>query len=68
MTEPLSIFTAPPRSEQTATISADLLEAYVELERAAYCQCVNECDASILNLYVAYNRVRELSGRRAVKE
>jgi hypothetical protein len=25
MTEPLSIFTAPPRSEQTATIPADLL-------------------------------------------
>lgn len=60
MTEPLSIFTAPPRSEQTATISADLLAAYVELQRAAEYQLRYHRDHSIGMLADACALVKKL--------
>lgn len=62
MTEPLSIFTAPPRSEQTATISADLLAAYVELQRAAKYQLKYHHDDTVEMLKNASDLVSELSG------
>ena len=68
MTEPLSIFTAPPRSEQTAAISADLLAAYVRMERAVECQLCNHSDDTGGILATAYERVRELSGMHCEAE
>ena len=62
MTEPLSIFTAPPRSEQTAIIPADLLAAYVELQRAAEYQIRYHYDDTVEMLKDTSARVAELSG------
>ena len=61
MTEPLSIFTAPPRSEQTATIPADLLDALMDLKRAAEYQIRYHYDHTVEMQKVAVERVRQLS-------
>ena len=62
MTEPLSIFTAPPRSEQTATIPADLLDALMDLKRAAEYQIRYHFDHTVEMLKDTSDRVAELSG------
>ena len=62
MTEPLSIFTAPPRSEQTAAISADLLAAYVEAFRVLESYYIRPSPKTWVNVKVVHERVRELSG------
>ena len=61
MTEPLSIFTSPAPSDQTATIPADLLAAYVELQRAAEYQIRYHYDHTVEMLKNASDGVHELS-------
>lgn len=62
MTEPLSIFTAPPRSEQTATIPADLLQRLLDEHHLVGLQLQNRIVLNMGTLENAHKRVSELMG------
>ena len=60
MTEPTIIFASPPHAQQTATISADLLYAYVALQRAAEYQLAYHKSGTVGMLSSAVDTINSL--------